>query len=398
VGDGPLEGTFTRLRASSGSVVHAPGQNGRLALSTDGGHHWSALRVPTSESLLDTWFVDASHGFVLDTTGRAQRTDDGGASWSLLDTGTPATPNALYAPDANTVLLFGPHGVRRSTDGGNSFAPVESKVARRASLGDYDRSSGGVLFAYGDRALIESSDQGIDWKAVKGPVKRPVYQRVDFVTATTGFALTIDGTVWRTASGGRKWTEVASTGTAEAYDLSFSDANDGYLSIRSFGPALSTDAGWVLHTSDGGATWRPQLIEGTPLAPRGLSAPVTGTAFALGGASDLFYTNTGGDKGNRTKLTIAAQPKSVGRKARTVKIVGRLTPAVAGATVVVSARRAKSAFWTVIGTPVVSSTGTFTASVRVRATTQVVAQWSGDAAHDGDGSTALTIVRNKAKN
>jgi photosystem II stability/assembly factor-like uncharacterized protein len=79
VGDDPLDGTFSRLRASSEAIVHAPGRSGRLALSTDGGRHWGVVRVPTSENLLDVWFVDASHGFVLDETGKAQRTDDGAA-------------------------------------------------------------------------------------------------------------------------------------------------------------------------------------------------------------------------------------------------------------------------------------------------------------------------------
>jgi photosystem II stability/assembly factor-like uncharacterized protein len=391
VGDEPLEGTFSRLRASSPSVVHAPGENGRLALSVDGGHHWNAVRVPTSENLLDASFVDAGRGFVLDVTGKAERTDDGGASWALLDTGTSDRPNAVFAPDSSTVLLFGPKGVRRSQDGGTTFEPVDSRVATRATIADFD-SAGSVLYAYGSTHLIVSSTVGASWKAVKGPVKRPHYQRVDFVSETTGFALTTNGRVWKTVNGGRKWTELGSTGTDRAYDMSFSDPDNGYLAIRSFGRAAK-DAGWVLHTSDGGATWRPQLLENVSLANRGLASPVAGTAFALAGASELFYTNTGGDKGTGTTLAIAAQPKVIGRKPRTVKLTGRLTPAAAGATVVVSVRRAGSSAWSVIDTPKASSTGTFTSSIRVRTTTTVVAQWYGDAAHDGDGSPAIQIVR-----
>jgi hypothetical protein len=124
---------------------------------------------------------------------------------------------------------------------------------------------------------------------------------------------------------------------------------------------------------------------------------VAGTAFALAGASDLFYTNSGGEKGNRTTLTIAAQPRTVGRKQRTVKITGKLAPAVSGATVVVSARRLGSTAWRLVDTPKVSSTGTFTTSIRVRTSTVVVAQWAGDAAHDGDGSQAIQILRKLPK-
>ena len=396
VGDGPLDGTFGRMRASSDALVQSSGDAGKLALSTNGGRHWSIAHVPTTATLSDSWFVDANHGFVLDLGGNVFRTDNGGGSWALLDTGTSERPNAIYAPDMSTVLLFGPVGVRRSQDGGTSFDPVEGKAVAGASLVDYDRTSGGVLFAYGPRSLLVSSSVGAKWKAVKGPVKRPHYQRVDFVSETTGFALTTDGRVWKTANGGQKWSQVYSIGTWVGYDLAFSDASNGYLSIRQWGQG-GQDRGWVLHTSDGGVTWRPQLIGDAPIGDRGLAAPVAGTAFARAGAADLFFTNTGGDKGGDTALTISATPPSVGRKARTVKLSGKLTPAVSGANVVLSARRQGNDRWNVIGVAKVSSSGTFTSSVRVRITTQVVAQWSGDAAHDGAGSRALTIARKLPK-
>jgi photosystem II stability/assembly factor-like uncharacterized protein len=392
IGSEPLDGSFSRLRAPSDSIALAPGENGRLAISTDGARNWDVVRVPTSDNLVDGWFTDATHGFVLDLAGKAQRTDDGGASWALLDSGTNQTPSAIYAPDASTVLLFGPRNVRRSQDGGTSFEPVAAKLANRAGVFDFDRTSGGVLFAYGTGGVIVSSNVGASWKAVKGPVKHPSYQKVDFVSETTGFALTADGRVWRTATGGRKWAQVTSTGTNRAYDMSFSSASDGYLAIRSFGGA-GTDSGWLLRTSDGGVSWRPQLLDNLPVGPRGLATPVAGTAFALAGPSDLLYTNTGGDRGAESVLSIAAKPATIGRKARTVKLTGRLAPAAAGATVVVSARRQGAATWSVVDTPRVSSSGTFTSSIRVRATTDLVAQWYGDAAHDGDGSTTLVIKR-----
>jgi photosystem II stability/assembly factor-like uncharacterized protein len=392
VGAESLDGVFSRLRAPTGSIALAPGEEGKLAISTDGARNWTLKHVPTSAALGDAWFTDASHGFVLDVAGRAQRTDDGGDSWALLDTGTSQAPTSIYAPDANTVLLFGPRSVRRSQDGGTSFDPVASKLASKAGVNEYDRTSGGVLFAYGTEGVIVSSDRGATWKAVKGPVKHPRYQRVDFVSESSGFALTTNGRVWRTVNGGRKWKEIGSTGTQRAYDLAFSSATDGYLSIRSFGRSANKDAGWVLHTSDGGVSWRPQLIDNVPLIGRGLATPGQGTAFGLLGASDLVYTNTGGDKGAPTALTLAAKPRSIGRKPKTVKLSGTLSPAAAGASVVIS-ERVGNAGWRVLTTAKASSSGGFTSRVRVRTTTTLVAQWSGDAAHDGDGTKAIVIKR-----
>lgn len=392
VGSEPLDAIFSRMRAASQSIALAPGQDGKLGVSTDGARTWSLKHVPTSDSLIDAWFTDADHGFVLDNAGRAQRTEDGGDSWALLDTGTSQVPKSVYAPDAGTVLLFGPRGVRRSQDGGVSFDPVGGRLASKAGVFDYDRTSGGVLFAWGIGGVLVSSDQGATWKAVKGPVKRPAYQKVDFVSETAGFALTTDGRLWRTLNGGRRWTQLASAGTQRAYDMAFGSTTDGYLAVRSFG-ASGKDAGWVLHTSDGGASWAPQLVDDTPLAGGGLATPAAGTAFGLFGSSDLIYTNTGGGRAAPTVVSLSAKPRTVGRKAKRVKLTGRLSPAATGATVVVSARVGSSAAWKVVDSAKVSSAGTFTTSLRVRTTTVVVAQWSGDAAHDGDGTKALVIKR-----
>ena len=234
--------------------------------------------------------MDANTGFVLDAAGQVQRTIDGGDGWSELPTGTTARPNALYAPDANVVLLFGPKGVRRATSGTDPrFDPVDSKVAAKATLTDYDRTAGLALFAYGRTKLIVSSDQGASWKAVPGPVKKPHYRRVDFLTGKLGYAVLESGRLFWTRSGGKRWSEMLGIGTARGYDLSFADASNGYLSLDRFGG--SGRSGWVLRTSDGGSTWRPQLIGPDPLAGGGLVAPDASTAFALGDGSSLFYTS-----------------------------------------------------------------------------------------------------------
>lgn len=399
VGDQPLSGAYDRIRATSATLVYAPGDNGKLTRSTDGGHHWGTIQVPTSEDLRDSWFVNETDGFVIDTAGKALATVDGGGSWTLLDTGTTAVPSAVYAPDSNLVLLFGPRGVRRSTDGGQTpFDAVDSKAARTATLVDYDRTSSSALYAFGPKALIRSTNGGASWKKVKGPVKKPRYQKVDFVSSKVGYALMTNGRVYSTRNGGKKWRETGGVGTASAYDISFGDARSGFLSIPSFGPGNRDGGGsngWVLRTSDGGATWRPQLIDPAPLATRGLAAAAGNTAFALAAPTDLFYTTFGGDQGEQTTVTIRSKTKRV-TKNKTVKISGRMSPAVAAAQVVISVRDPKNNGWHVIDVATVSSAGTFTSSKRVSRTTQFVAQWRGDADHNGDGSPAIKVVKVKS--
>jgi hypothetical protein len=122
-------------------------------------------------------------------------------------------------------------------------------------------------------------------------------------------------------------------------------------------------------------------------------APDPATAFGLAGSSDLFYTSTGGDQSAlASALTIAPKMRVI-RRNRTVKINGKLAPAVEGATVAVLARNPKTQRWTLIGRPIVSADGTFSTSMKVRHTTPLVAQWSGTADVRGDGSPVVTIVK-----
>src|SRR3954469_708462 len=394
VADQPLPGPVTRLRSGAGSLVLAPGAGGKLCRSTDGGRHWATAQVPTSEDLRDAWFVDANTGFVLDDAGHVQRTTDGGDGWTELPTGTTAKPNAIYAADANVVLLIGPTGIRRATSGANpGFDPVDSKAGAGADLTDYDRTAGLALFAYGRGKLIVSSDNGASWRAVPGPVKKPHYRRVDFLTGKLGYALLESGRLFWTRNGGKRWSEMLGIGTARGYDLSFGDARSGYLSTDRFGGGPRS--GWVLRTSDGGWTWRPQLIDPDPLAAGGIVAPDASTAFALGDSRSLFYTSSGGDLASvQSALTITPARQTITRN-RTVRIAGKLTPPAEGAVVTVSAHNPATGKWTVIGRPVVSAKGTFTLSHKVRHTTQYVAQWPGTAVLSGDGSPMVSVVKRK---
>lgn len=391
VGDPALQGSFGRLRAASASLVVAPGQAGKLARSNDGGRHWTTTQLPTSEDLRDAWFVTDKVGFALDAAGAVLRTTDGGNGWSTIAAAQGAQPNAIYAVDKNVVLLFGPKGVRRATSGTNPrFTVVASKVANGPTLSDYDRTSGGSVFAFGRTALIGSSNGGASWRRIAPPVKRARYRRVDFVSASTGYALLTSGRLFKTTNAGRTWREVLSTGTTRVYDLSFADARHGFLSLDRFGS--SGRAAWVLRTSDGGASWRPQLIAPTPLDFRGLASPDAVSGFGLAGGAQFFYTSTGGDADATPSLLTLAPRRTLVRHARRVKVDGWLTPAPAGAAVTVLARNASTHTWTVLGTRRTSGSGKFSITCPVSQTTQLVAQWPGGGGLTGSGSRVATIV------
>ena len=382
-----LSNNYTRLRLTSPSTVFAPGTGGSVAVTTDSGASWNRLGVPTTNDIVDVAFPTAGLGYAVDTEGAVFRTDNGGGSWAILGE-SGVVPRAMTASvDGNVVILIGPRGARRSANGGANFDPVESPVVENAGLDDVDRTGDGVIYASGKRALVFSTNEGQTWRAMKRPGRSAIVD-VDFVDRKVGYVLDAAGRVWRTGNRGGSWTELIGVGQARGYELAFGDAQSGYLALASFG---GQSGAWILHTSDGGASWRPQLVSKTAIANGAgpLVAAPGDAAYALVGSNEMKATSTGGDAGTPSALTLSTRTPRLLRKAK-VRIDGKLTPSAPGARVEVIMRDGKSGKLSrQIAT--VRSDGTFATSWTVKRTSTFVAQWAGDAALSSDGSPPLRV-------
>jgi photosystem II stability/assembly factor-like uncharacterized protein len=386
-----LGGGFTRLCGSSGSLAFAIGARGALARTTDGGLTWLRLEAPSAEDLADVSFVDESTGFALDEDGSLFRTDDGGSSWRALDTGTKARPQAVLALDSERILLIGPRGLRRSRDGGQRFVRVGKRRVKRLLFGaDH---AGGWVFAYGPRGIFASRDGGSRWRRLRRPDHRPL-AAIDFVGPHRGFALGKGGRIWRTRNRGRSWREVVATGTDGGTELAFSSRRDGYVVANDlFFARGSGRPDTVLRTTDGGHTWRPQLVADSS-AINAVLATREKTDLLLAGDSEIFATSTGGDAGARSSLRLRRH-RPLARPGR-VHITGVLRPALAGEEVIVSKaianwrHRRGDIDWG-FKTARVRADGSFETSWPIRRTSLFVAQWTGDGRRMSAGSRALRV-------
>jgi photosystem II stability/assembly factor-like uncharacterized protein len=385
---GRLTGRFLRMRAGGqAGAAFAPGADGTLAKTTDGGQTWTRGNVSTSEDVRDVSFPTNLAGFALDTAGGLFRTRNGGATWRPLDTGSTADAAAVVAPSPTTVLLAGPRGMRRSTDGGDTFAAISNRSVARAALSSID-TAGTTLVASGPRAILRSSDRGRTWRSVRVPRTRNRARTVDFVDARTGFWLGDDGRVFRTRNGGRSWTQLLGVGTSDAYGMAFSSATRGYLVFNRFGDATAP-SGFLLRTSDGGATWHPQFVVAAAIPADGVAAGRGGVDYLLGGQSGLLFTRSGGDAGRASTVTL--NPRRRLTRPATITVTGRLAPARGNERVTVSMLPPGSTRWQ-HQTVRTAANGAFTTSWRVRpGTTRFVAQWAGDFRSSGDGSAPLSV-------
>lgn len=384
---GGVDGHYRSLIVKSASTAYAFGDLGALARTTDGGMTWVPVGVSTSSNLLGVDFPSAQRGYAVDAKGVLMRTINGGASWQFLDTGG-VKASTLRAINDATLLLIGPKGIYRSVNGGDSFTRAIGKGLAKAKMNRCDQA-GSVLACYQSRGKSKSawlgSADGKKWKSFKLPGKATTVQ-LDMVSARVGFVLDTKRELWLTKNSGKKWNRVETTGTTIIDSIAFGDAKNGYLTDSS---------GRILHTVDGGKTWSRQypFYEGDSGLPVMIETASAKTAFmGVSGTSRLFSTTTGGAIGAASTLTIKSSARKVKRKS-TIKITGKLSPAVGGEQVSVVARPvgAKNGTrWTVQEVSV-DANGRFTTRWKIKKPTIFIARWSGDSGHDGDGSTAVIV-------
>ncbi len=400
---GDIGGQFSLVRRGPvPSAAFAPGAKGQLALTGDGGATWKVANVSTSADLADTSWPDVKTGYALDVRGGLFRTQNSGLTWQTLSAGPGGASRAVIAiPGTTTVLLFGPKGIKRAT-GGGEFTAVDGKAVGNATLSDA-QLAGTAIYAWAaaGKQLLVSTHQGTSWKALKLPAKKTRVKQVSFHSRSAGFLLDTGGRLWRTANGGRSWTQSLSAGTAQINGVTFGSATSGYVSIRGFGDDRTS--AYVLHTTDAGKSWRPQAVSTGVIGPSGIVASDATHAFSLVGTNNglfparrLFFTASGGDAGVASPLKIKASParftkKSLKATKGKVTITGTLGSAIGGEQITISARAVNGVDWTSRTVTAGANGGSFSATFNVHGPAVFVGQWAGDSGRIGEGTAPLVV-------
>jgi len=171
------------------------------------GTNWTAQTtacLPTTATMSAVYFLDASRGWMVGTSGWTARTTDGGANWSCTQaTPTSTTWNAVHFISASTGWAVGSSGrIYRTTDGGATWVPQTSTTTS-------------TLFA------------------------------VRFSDANNGWAVGAAGVVLYTQNGGTNWTRQSPVGTNQ-------NLNGVYFTPGGLEGWAAGNSGVVLHTPSGG--------------------------------------------------------------------------------------------------------------------------------------------------
>jgi photosystem II stability/assembly factor-like uncharacterized protein len=210
------------------------GQNSTIHRTEDGGQTWKTVFSHPGTYFRAILFTDEKHGFagnlgaglsgaITDATVLYE-TKDGGDTWAPVTTITGATPKGicnLTAVDAQHII--------------------------------------GVGRANGPSHMIVSNDGGESWTATDITTELSMLIDARFTSPTEGIIAGQNAgtpavcTILRTTDGGKSFTKVFASGTANSlcWKLSFPSEKVGYASIQDSvsGPAT------LAKTTDGGQTW-----------------------------------------------------------------------------------------------------------------------------------------------
>lgn len=285
----------------------AVGDRGSIWHTDDGGQSWALLPAPTQATLRAVCFLTNRIGWIVggETTpytrlgqGIVLFTENGGESWQIKAEGLLPRLRAVrfFGPDQGVVVGEAteacPTGIHVTEDGGESWQAVPGPRGAGWVAADFQHPEVGVVaglrghlnvvgggrlmqpqfdqpdlrgfravtidrddrgWAVGDGALVlQTRNGGVTWQGPPQALPRELGEFADFrAVSSQGTHVWIAGTpgsvIWHSPDGGQTWNLRTTGQTVPINDLEFVSETEGW--------AVGT-MGVVLHTTDGGRSWK----------------------------------------------------------------------------------------------------------------------------------------------
>ena len=221
---------------------------------------WIKKSFPSNENLFVVRFVSPEVGWVLGSK-HIFKTTDAGSTWLAKDS-VWSVWRGLYAFDDSTVIYFDyKRGIRRTSDGGNSWYTADSTIKDIVSFNFVNPN---LLFASGgsgdSSSVYKTTNKGKTWSKIFNDYLGKYswdFEKVSFIDSLKGWAATYGGEIFSTTDGGYNWTFQDSTATnyhrTPLKDIQFTTADSGWAVGGLTGFSI------ILRTTDGGKTWNDSL-------------------------------------------------------------------------------------------------------------------------------------------
>jgi photosystem II stability/assembly factor-like uncharacterized protein len=218
----------------------AVGKAGAILQTADGGETWTAQRSPTTNHLFSVYFSDENHGWAVGYSATVLHTDDGGKTWKNQ------SPN-----------LRGPLDAQLERD--RAYLLLKPKEPTLNAIFAVDPWHVWIAGEYG--TLLYSADSGSTWETRECREIYPVLSEKEWLSPVpslyslwfkdnaSGWAVGMDGIIIHTADGGKSWRKLESPLAAEKPTL---------YKVKVIG-----NRGWAVGqygeymcSTDGGMTWK----------------------------------------------------------------------------------------------------------------------------------------------
>ena len=265
--------------------------------------NWTIVDPAITQSRLeDIVFPTPDLGFVVGPGG-IYRSRDGGHSWKMVH-----RRNAFFRSVEFIDSLTGFAGTLnaslfQTTDGGNNWSNITSRipgpVAGICGLAKVDSHLIAGVGTFDNVAtLIRSRDKGLSWTHQDLSDVASSLVEVVFLDTLHGLigGMSREGThavVLRTEDGGQTWTPVYTSNRALEYVWKMDVVNDSliYASIEN----LSFSDCYILKSTDGGRTWKEQLVTNGNFDLQGIGFLNELEGWVAPRRFSLFHTTDGGN-------------------------------------------------------------------------------------------------------
>lgn len=270
------------------------GLYGYVLHTTDAGNIWVVqYQFPNQLWIMDGMFIGPDTGWVAGYTGPAEgkiyKTTDGGNSWFLLSPGTNGNFYGIDFYDLNLgwAVTSGLGVVTHTTDGGNTWFPQVVYSSSLLEVKFADASNGWVVGGDNDgkSGIFHSTNGGSTWNQQYNPTHNELWS-VYASDAQNVWAVGGYGTILHTSDAGNNWEYQAKGSSNYLFGI---DATDT-LNIWATGD-------WgrvVLHSNDGGFTWRHQDVGDGYGYLYDVSFADTLHGAVVGGSGLIYTTVNGG--------------------------------------------------------------------------------------------------------
>jgi photosystem II stability/assembly factor-like uncharacterized protein len=200
-----------------------------------------------SNDLNSVAFVNARCGWAVGEKGMIVHTEDGGKTWQEQASGTKNVLNSVSFVDTQHGWSVGDYGTLLHTeDGGIQWKEMQDDHAWRRwlSVVFVDAQQG---WAACERGIAYTKDGGITWLDQTYGEGR--LSSITFANTQCGWAVGDEGAILHTVDGGQTWKKQASGTDRWLFSVAFVNAQRGW--------AVGA-TGTILHTKDGGQVWHYQ--------------------------------------------------------------------------------------------------------------------------------------------